>query len=327
MKVRFVTIIIILLLVYFPLQAQIAPPLEGNLTNVIIQKESAKVETVLNNNASSNVELTSVKAQWNGAQDKINLSFRIRIGSPEQTEEQTFTVAMDSAYNAHSERLKVQVLNLSSQPIKPTMVQAFTFEDVVKESVVQDCSFEDFLELQLSIEFSNGKVYHLTITILVAHVGRISEANVLLNERRRRIYEYLIRHPGAHLREIMRSFNLGVHAVQWHLSMLERFHLIGHDRCGRYLIFYPIGNRPSNLEVKIRNALQNEKTTKILFIIASNPGISPTSVYRQLNLHKNTANYHIQKLLKLGLIEKAKQYTGKVKLFATENGGLLHPVK
>ncbi len=337
LKIRFSVIIALLLLVCFSLQTPRVLSFEGSSAKVLTQTKLIELGTEVNNyarNYTDNVieivndtllmfnQTTIIHLQIKSVfevQHDNNLSdekcsnkttndhsFIITIKSPEQSWKLNFTTVVSDQI------FKAEAMNLSTKPAQQTPIQMH----YVGSGIIKKDSFTTFLKLHLTLRLSDDHIYPLTITILV-QVGRLSETVILSNEKRRKIYEYLKKHPGAHLREITKNFGLGVHAVKWHLSVLERFRFIGHDRCGRYLIFYPTGRRPSRLQVQIRIALLNKNAAKILGFIASNPGITQVVICRQLKLHKNTVNYHVQKLTTQGIIEKIK-CKKNVRLYITE---------
>lgn len=329
-------IIALLFLVGFSLQTPRALSFEESSAKVLTQKAHIELETEANNytrnytdntvkdfndtsltfNQTTIIHLQTefvfeVQQDNNLSNEKrsnktINdYSFIIAIKSPEQLWKLNFTAVVSDQI------FKAEAMNSSTKPTQPTSIQIY----YVGSNIIKKDSFATFLKLHLTIKLSDDH-YHLTITILV-QVARLSETVILSNERRRKIYEYLKKHPGVHLRKIMKHFGLGVHAAKWHLSILEHSSFISHDRCGRYLIFYPTGKRPSRLQVQIRIALLNKNTAKILGFIASNPGITQVMICRQLKLPKNTVNYHVQKLTKQGIIEKIK-CKRNVRLYVTE---------
>jgi len=76
----------------------------------------------------------------------------------------------------------------------------------------------------------------LSIPVAYALVGR---ENVLENARRRLIYEYIRKNPGAGPRAISRDLGISFGEVQWHLSVLERVGLVARVSLAKNILYYP----------------------------------------------------------------------------------------
>ncbi|MDD1777207.1 MAG: hypothetical protein LUQ65_03490, partial [Candidatus Helarchaeota archaeon] len=55
---------------------------------------------------------------------------------------------------------------------------------------------------------------------------KLFKDDILTNETRRKIYEYILANPGAHEREIRTAFELGSYMAYRHLTLLENFGFI-----------------------------------------------------------------------------------------------------
>ena len=173
---------------------------------------------------------------------------------------------------------------------------------------IEECTlykFDQVLEIHVLIE-KEGPLYHLTIFISLVG-GKLDGVDVLLNDRRRKIYEYIISNPGAYFREIMRAHGLGPNSAKYHLDTLEDHGYVHSGRCGRYLTYFSKGSKVDKNQTELHITLQNKNAQKILEIVVSNPGITPMEIQEKTELHRNTVNYNLNKLIKIGLLEKIRQ--------------------
>jgi DNA-binding transcriptional ArsR family regulator len=138
--------------------------------------------------------------------------------------------------------------------------------------------------------------YVYKITLVIAAVGgKLDGKDVLNNSRRLSIFNYLIRNPGSHLRQIMNVYNLSPNQTSYHLATLERHGLITSYNDGRFRQFYANQNNLEELPSKeLIKILKNENVITILYAIFNNSELSLASIREITHLHRNT----IYKLLK-----------------------------
>ena len=67
----------------------------------------------------------------------------------------------------------------------------------------------------------------------------------LENEARKRIYDYIIEHPGTHYNKICRTLTMNNGTVDCHIQVLLEFKLIEYVKAGKYLRFYSRGCGPT----------------------------------------------------------------------------------
>jgi len=168
---------------------------------------------------------------------------------------------------------------------------------------------------------------------------------------RRIIYEYILKNPGLHLREISRNIDVSFSSIRHHLNFLEKQGLITSNIDKRYKRFY-VKKTVGKKEKEILNLLRQETPRRIIMLfLTPGPGkifidketqkreLSKASAYKKiysknelinltkywtgpygkyfhLKKHPSTVGFHIKKLLELGLIEKVnigKRYKFKLK--------------
>lgn len=130
-------------------------------------------------------------------------------------------------------------------------------------------------------------------------------------KNREKIYKYVYKYPGLHLREILRGLDLSEGTIRYHLEFLEKNNLITKRRNGRYVRFYP-SNKIDNNEKLILNLLRNKKTRDILIYILVKTSASRNKLSEELEKDPSTIYYHLKKLLDLGVIEEASYSNGLI---------------
>jgi len=95
--------------------------------------------------------------------------------------------------------------------------------------------------------------------------------------------------------------------------LLETYKIIRKERFEHYLVYFPYyqKNPISNIDLTLK---KSDLTLKVLEIIQENPGIWNSMITKKLKINRKTIQYHIEKLVELGLIQAKKEGTRK-KLF------------
>lgn len=147
----------------------------------------------------------------------------------------------------------------------------------------------------------NGR-YKFLKFLAVPLYSRIKKDKVLMNDYRTKMFIYIKENPGVHLRQIMKNFGLENGAAIHHLTMLERNDYIKSMRDGSYRRYYPKDFKITKEPLDIQK--------KIILEISKNPGISQKEIASALNISRQVASYHIEKLKKSNKITFIKD--GKV---------------
>jgi DNA-binding MarR family transcriptional regulator len=128
---------------------------------------------------------------------------------------------------------------------------------------------------------------------------RITNGQVLKQDTRRNIYDYIASNPGAYFSSIMKNLKLKNGVTSYHLAMLEREGYIKSTIMGLYKRFYVNGASTKEFPLsKIRR--------EILKTIVDNPGISQTDIASKLGLSNQVVNYHIGILKEANIIKIVK---------------------
>jgi DNA-binding MarR family transcriptional regulator len=119
---------------------------------------------------------------------------------------------------------------------------------------------------------------------------------------RRKIYDFIIKNPGFHLREISRETAIPKTTLKYHLDFLEKVGLIARtseDGFSRYFTSNEIGIK----ERKVFKSFRIDIAQQIILLFLIFICLSRLELSRELELSPTTVDYYLKKLIKLGIIE------------------------
>jgi DNA-binding MarR family transcriptional regulator len=129
--------------------------------------------------------------------------------------------------------------------------------------------------------------------------SRITNGQVLKQNTRKSIYDYIVSNPGVNFSTIMKDLELKNGVTSYHLSMLEREGYIKSKYTGLYRRFYVNG-------ASTRDFPQSKIRREIIQTIVNNPGISQTQIATYLGVSNQVVNYHIGILRNANFIKIVK---------------------
>ena len=135
---------------------------------------------------------------------------------------------------------------------------------------------------------------------------RLSLDDVLENENRSKIIEFILNEPGVHFNELLRKTGLAAGNLVWHLDILMTYKVIGKKRIGNFVAYFPYyqKNPLSNIDLKLQ---KSRLTLDILEMIEEEPGIWNNLITKKLEVDHKTIKYHLDKLVELKLINLEKE--------------------
>ena len=149
------------------------------------------------------------------------------------------------------------------------------------------------------IEISNA-INQLYLKKYIVVGSRLTRNQVLQNATRKKVYDYLRLHIGAHIREIREKLSITPHVLNWHLNMLENFEYIYRIKFLKYVNFFPTNFNKNDVFSFL--VLKNKNSLQIFKIILKNPFIRFESLKNNLNLQKSIISYHLDNLIKYELV-------------------------
>jgi predicted transcriptional regulator len=136
----------------------------------------------------------------------------------------------------------------------------------------------------------------------------VNSENVLENDARRAIFEYIKANPGCHLRETAGALQLSTTNVLWHLRKLEESNLVNGKKLEGYKVFYPVEGGVEAKRMGLALAvLRNPNAAQVLGIIARSPGIHQREIARMLGVNHGTVRWHLKKLSLVQLVLEVKK--------------------
>jgi predicted transcriptional regulator len=152
-----------------------------------------------------------------------------------------------------------------------------------------------------SKEEISAAIYDLVIKKYIVIGSKITKNQVLLNEKRFRIHEYISQNPGCHLNEIKAFINLKGQLVKWHLAILEKFDFVFSVTYLKYLAFFP--KEFDRTLIVPYLTLKNANANAIFSTLWANPGLTLSDLRPLISLDLPTLKYHLQKLVESKVIE------------------------
>ena len=131
--------------------------------------------------------------------------------------------------------------------------------------------------------------------------------DIFQNENRINIISQVLKSPGIHHNELLRTCNLQKGQLQWHLDILLKNHIIQKENQGQYALYYTSNKIIESSQSVKEGIIDSSSTKKILDIIRENPGINSTFIAKRMKLARNTVTYHVDKLIDANLINVQKK--------------------
>jgi len=118
------------------------------------------------------------------------------------------------------------------------------------------------------------------------------------------IYQYILKHPGLHFRELVRELHIPKTTLSYHIRLLEKRNLIEGKNKDGYTRYYN-ANKIGTQEKKLLHIIRRETPRNILLYIFYYVGASQSQLSRDLEKHPTTIEFHLKRFLKMGIIEPA----------------------
>ena len=124
-------------------------------------------------------------------------------------------------------------------------------------------------------------------------------------ENRTRIYDYIKKNPGAHLRMITRELEMGMGATQHHLDILEKSGKVKSRRINIYRHYYAV--EVLDAEHNILAFLRQETAMDILTYLMEHPGSTQSDIINFKGFSAPTISWHMTRLEQADLISSIKE--------------------
>lgn len=120
--------------------------------------------------------------------------------------------------------------------------------------------------------------------------------DILALGTRRRIYEYILATPGAHLRKIHRAVELPFGQVLYHLNYLEKYELIVVKKDGKFNRYF-IRNMLGRREKDVISVLRHNVPRRVAILLLFKPRLTHKEMLGYVDVSPSTLSFHLQKML------------------------------
>ncbi|MFX0030874.1 MAG: hypothetical protein ACFE8B_16795 [Candidatus Hermodarchaeota archaeon] len=127
---------------------------------------------------------------------------------------------------------------------------------------------------------------------LIVRASKLTHDDILTNEKRKRIFNYIIENPGTHFNRIISELKISNHVLVWHLNILLKFDFIKKEIIDDHDTYTApdIDIRTTELSYYI----SKKNSQKIISYLKKNDiGVSKTKLSVDLQMHINTINKYL----------------------------------
>ncbi|MHA1371158.1 MAG: hypothetical protein ACTSWN_17285 [Promethearchaeota archaeon] len=169
--------------------------------------------------------------------------------------------------------------------------------------------------LHLSPNQANSTIATLIKKRMIIEGTKLTRGHVLRNKTRQKIFNHVRKSPGTYVRDIRRTLNIGSSEAKWHLSMLEKFGFIRKKVLGKYVAYYPAELTETFDEILCM--LHVDSSYRVFYDCFVNPEATLDEIARRVEIHPQTAKYHIDRFITSGLIiNSANRYSVNMDMWA-----------
>lgn len=128
----------------------------------------------------------------------------------------------------------------------------------------------------------------------------------IADDNRSRIYEFIQKNPGAHLRKIVRELGLAMGDTQYHLNILEKSGKIKSRRSSLRRNYYSVAIVNETYEI-ILSFLRQETSRDILVYLIEHPNSTQSDIVDFKHFSAPTINWHMSKLIDDGIVRSTRE--------------------
>lgn len=167
-------------------------------------------------------------------------------------------------------------------------------------------------QLNLNFRGIKGVLKSLLDKQFLIEGSKLSHRDILENENRRVIYEYILNHPGTYFNKIVSDLDFSNHVVVWHLSMLLKFNFIKIIMIENHETYSEL--RTTDKKAGFHYFISKKKSKLIINYLEQNIlGVTKTELASNLKMHINTMSKFLEKLqefniIKTEIIDKKRLY-------------------
>jgi predicted transcriptional regulator len=127
---------------------------------------------------------------------------------------------------------------------------------------------------------------------------------ILNNDRRRKIYNFVKKNPGNHLRSLQRILKMPLSSLEYHLDYMVRKRIIIREKDGRFTRYYVEKMKPENKNML--SVLRQKRFREIILIIMSRYKVKFQDLLEMLEIPPSTLSFYLKHLLNYNIINREK---------------------
>jgi predicted transcriptional regulator len=149
----------------------------------------------------------------------------------------------------------------------------------------------------------------------------MDDNKILELETRKQIYNYILKYPGLHIRDLSRQLDLPKSTLTYHLKYLKKHGFIEENLYENYTRYYAL-KQVDRYHKEILNLFREEASRRVILYLAQNQFSTIDEISKHIRKHRSTVSHHLKKLSKAGII-KYHNSTGKKRYQLLEGSGRL----
>ncbi len=127
---------------------------------------------------------------------------------------------------------------------------------------------------------------------------------ILENERRRKIYAAIKKHPGLHIHEIQRVLDIPFSSLQYHLNYMATRSIIIEEKTEHYTRYFSSMLDPE--EKRVLLILRQKNLREIVFIILVSKKAKYRFIVEELKKPASTVSFFLKCLVDSNIVERTK---------------------
>ena len=143
--------------------------------------------------------------------------------------------------------------------------------------------------------------------------SKLTKEEILDNENRERIFQFIHENPGVYFNTIAEELNLSNYILAWHLKILSKFNYIRSKQIDNHEVFFDV-HIPSDNDYVLYFISKKKVKNIIEYLEKNQEGYSKTQISKNIGMHSTTVNKYLEKLENFGLVSK-KSFSSKTLYF------------
>jgi len=140
---------------------------------------------------------------------------------------------------------------------------------------------------------------------IIVEGSKLSIDEILNNEKRKKIYDFILDNPGTYFYKIVTKLGISNHVVVWHLKMLQKFNFIKVEKFENHNVYFDAQFNVKNSKFAYITSKENVKKI-IVYLQENDYGISKSQLSNALKMHPNTISKYLKMLEQINIIIKKK---------------------